>query len=315
VIDRNDSAASTDLATAQTTGSIVVNSSATAPFFAEYSAENNLGGCPDGFTGNNTSWPCLADPVDAGRAFNGHGRGMCQWGTQNWAKATEQGQGKDYVWIVNHYYNGNGNPSGLRTGTLQLSPNSVLPPPELASPAGAAAPGIEVKSLTPTLQWQPVSGSDGYGVYISKFNGTTYDLIYNSETALGQPITGTSFTLPVGLLQQSGQYRWNMSSHNAAGYGTSNTFRGYFLVNASATVAGRVFTADGRPLRGATVSIVDAEGSVRSALTSSLGFYSFEGITVGQTYTVGVSSKRYRYQPETVQVGDNISGLDFVGQE
>ncbi|MFN2502517.1 MAG: SpoIID/LytB domain-containing protein, partial [Pyrinomonadaceae bacterium] len=146
VIDPNDSAASCDLATAQTTGTIVVTSNGAGPFFAEYSAENNNGGCPDGFTGNNGSWPCLADPVDAGAAFNGHGRGMCQWGTQRWSI----NQGKDFVWIVNHYYNANGNPSGLRTGILQMSPNTILPPPTLTSPDGTAAPGTSVTTLTPT---------------------------------------------------------------------------------------------------------------------------------------------------------------------
>ncbi len=57
----------------------------------------------------------MSDPVDAGTTFNGHGRGICQWGTQRWAI----NQAKDWTWIVNHYYNDNGNPSGARNGVLQ----------------------------------------------------------------------------------------------------------------------------------------------------------------------------------------------------
>ena len=37
------------------------------------------------FSGTGTSWPCLSDPHGCGKALAGHGRGMCQWGTQNWS--------------------------------------------------------------------------------------------------------------------------------------------------------------------------------------------------------------------------------------
>jgi exo-beta-1,3-glucanase (GH17 family) len=116
VNDPTDSATSTINATNNTTGMIVVDSTGNNPFFAEYAAENNDSACADGFTGSpNANWSCLSDPVDAGQQFNGHGRGMCQWGTQRWAV----NQGRDYSWIVNHYYNDNGKPNGARSGVLQ----------------------------------------------------------------------------------------------------------------------------------------------------------------------------------------------------
>ena len=37
----------------------------------------------------------------AGKKKYGHGRGMCQWGSQRWAL-----KGKSYSWIVSHYYPG-----------------------------------------------------------------------------------------------------------------------------------------------------------------------------------------------------------------
>jgi hypothetical protein len=117
VLDPADSHANTDAATAFTSNMIVVNASRSEPFFAEYAAENNGSFCPDGQTGRpDGGWPCLADAVDAGTAFNGHGRGMCQWGTQRWAA----NQGRNYAWIVNHYYNDNGSPAGSRSGVLQM---------------------------------------------------------------------------------------------------------------------------------------------------------------------------------------------------
>ena len=98
-------------------------------FRSEYSAENNnlLGErscsnvdrrCGDGFAGSpSTGWPCLADPVCAGFSCFGHGRGMCQWGTQRWAQ-----QGWDWRTIVNHYY---GSGEGLRTSIIT---EPMLPP-------------------------------------------------------------------------------------------------------------------------------------------------------------------------------------------
>ncbi|MFT3744725.1 MAG: carboxypeptidase regulatory-like domain-containing protein [Pyrinomonadaceae bacterium] len=313
VCDPSDSATSTNNATNQTSGSVVVNSTSTDILFAEYSAENNLGGCPDGFTGNNGTWPCLTDTVDAGQTFNGHGRGMCQWGSQRWSI----NQGKDFVWIVEHYYNGNGNPSGLRNGIFQMSPDTIPPPPNLTEPGNQTAPGTVVSTLTPTFQWESMSGADGYALYVSKFNGSTYDLVYNSETALPQPITGTSFTLPAGILVADAQYRWNMAAHIAAGYGTANTFRNYFAVNlnSAATVSGRVTTPTGLPLRNAQVVITDPQGIRRTATTSSFGIYSFSAVNVGQTHSVSISNKRYRFAPQVIQVNGNLSNVDFVGLE
>jgi len=314
VVDPSDSYASTDTATAHTTGSIVVNASGSGPFFAEYSAENNngAGACPDGFSGNNTSWPCIEDSVDAGQTFNGHGRGMCQWGTQRWSI----NQGKDFVWIVNHYYNNNGSPAGFRTGVLQSSPSSVLPPPELIQPAGAAAPGAQVPTLTPTLSWQPVTGADGYSLYISKLTGTTYNLVFSSETFVGQPITGTSYVVPSGILEADSQYRWNMAAHNGAGYGSANTFRNFFYISLPAlSVSGQVTGPDGRPVRNASVSIIDAQGLARRTATSSFGFFAFDALAQGQTYTVSVSSRRYRFSARTISLTNNVTDLNFIGLE
>lgn len=145
VIDPNDSSVNTDNATFATSGVIVVNSAGTEPLFAEYAAENNNNYCADGFTGRPAdNWPCMNDFVDAGTTFNGHGRGMCQWGTQRWAV----NQAKDWTWIVNHYYNDNGNPSGARSGVLQTpAPDfslSATPSSQTVAPGGSASYTVTV---------------------------------------------------------------------------------------------------------------------------------------------------------------------------
>lgn len=56
----------------------------------EYSAENA-----------NPTADGISDPLCAGHALFGHGRGMCQWGTQRWAL-----DGRDYLWMAEHYWPG-----------------------------------------------------------------------------------------------------------------------------------------------------------------------------------------------------------------
>jgi len=84
----------------------------------EYSAENNNKGCGNGYSGTGSSWPCIYDPVCLNASPNGHGRGLCQWGTVRWATGTyvttsrpcsmgtPHGYGtKTWQQILNQYYN------------------------------------------------------------------------------------------------------------------------------------------------------------------------------------------------------------------
>jgi len=84
---------------------------------------------------------------------------------------------------------------------------------------------------------------------------------------------------------------------------------------ASAQVFGRVLTPGGLGLRNATVSITDSNGVRRTATTSSFGVYQFDGIELGGTYVMGVSSKRFRFSPRVLQIYNTLADVDFVGLE
>ena len=80
-------------------------------------------------------------------------------------------------------------------------------------------------------------------------------------------------------------------------------------------VSGRVFTTGGLALRNAVVMLIDSQGFRRTATTSSFGLYSFDNVFPFQTYTITVSSKRYRFTPRVMTINDNVANLDFVGLE
>lgn len=78
-------------------------------------------------------------------------------------------------------------------------------------------------------------------------------------------------------------------------------------------VSGRVLTsAGGRGLVGARVTLTDQNGSTRSVITGRGGRYMFDDLEPGQTYIVNVLSRRFSFQPQVIQMNDNITELNFV---
>lgn len=82
------------------------------------------------------------------------------------------------------------------------------------------------------------------------------------------------------------------------------------------SVAGRVTGPDGRGIRNVTVTLIDTQGHVRSAVTSSFGFYSFDAVLPGDGYRILVSSRVFRFSPVTgLSITGDITDLNFVGLE
>ncbi len=87
------------------------------------------------------------------------------------------------------------------------------------------------------------------------------------------------------------------------------------IAEPSTDVNGRVLTPAGLGLRNASVTMYDAVGTPRTVPTSSLGYFTFTGVPLGQTVTVFVHSRRYRFESQTVNVTDGIAELEFNGLE
>lgn len=78
------------------------------------------------------------------------------------------------------------------------------------------------------------------------------------------------------------------------------------------SLSGRISTAWGAGLRHAVVALVSTDGEVRTTLTSSLGYYQFDDVKVGQNYVITVSAKRYAFESRALTVDDTLAGVDFV---
>jgi len=80
-------------------------------------------------------------------------------------------------------------------------------------------------------------------------------------------------------------------------------------------VSGKVTLPDGRGQRSAQVILSNAAGVRRSATTSSFGFYTFTDVEAGQTYSIAVRSRRYKFASRSVSVRNTLTGVDFVATE
>lgn len=176
-----DNAASVKTAAAATKGVVLTKDGAI--FKAEYSAENNNAGCGDGFSGNGSSWPCIADSRCAGRTKNGDGIGMCQWGSSFWASD------KTYQWILNHYYN----PGGVDSATIAAS-RTYLAGPATVNTEKKTALGLQVAP-------NPVTGSEVKLTYtLAKETGDAILVLSDNN---GRPVLQQRVALQQGLNQLS----------------------------------------------------------------------------------------------------------------
>lgn len=142
---QNDRAASVKNAAIATAGVVLVKKGAIMK--ADYAAENNNAGCGDGFSGNGTTWACISDTRCTGRANNGSGKGMCQWGSNFW------GTDQTYTWILNHYY-------GPDTVTIQTP--ATLTVTQQATQTSEPAPAADNLKLSPN----PVTGTEVKVTYV-----------------------------------------------------------------------------------------------------------------------------------------------------
>jgi hypothetical protein len=84
-------------------------------------------------------------------------------------------------------------------------------------------------------------------------------------------------------------------------------------VASNVSISGRVTRSTGGGVGGAYVAIDDGAGNVRLARTNPFGYYSFDAIATGHTYTMWVKSRFYTF-PAPIQVTptDNVTNQNFV---
>jgi CSLREA domain-containing protein len=151
----------------------------------------------------------------------------------------------------------------------------------------------------------------------ANFAPTSFAVVPVSGQSLPPGLTLSAGGLLSGMPTAGGAYAFTVRATDTDGQAGVQQFtiQVFAPTAASVSISGRILTADGRGLQNALVILTDAAGNMRSARSSSFGFYRFEGIAAGQVYVVSVESKRSRFTPRVVNVTENLSDLDFIARE
>ena len=149
----------------------------------------------------------------------------------------------------------------------------------------------QVASNPPYALEQTVIGGGG---------GTSADTtgnVFSVTGVVGQPVAGgnligSSFGLRSGFF----------------------TFAAAAPTAATASISGRVTTADGRGIRNARVMLIGMNDETRYATTGVRGFYRFAEAATGETYILQVAAKRFRFAAGTraVNLNEELTDADFV---
>lgn len=126
-----------------------------------------------------------------------------------------------------------------------------------------------------------------------------------------------AITIPVG---EEIMLRWSSLGTSAQGDGIGVDDIAITAVGPTAgeaSISGRVTTASGVAIRGAYITLQGADGTLKTAITNSFGYFNLKGLDVGETYVVSVSARRYTFKNSTIAVNlsDNFTGLNFVAEQ
>ncbi len=120
-----------------------------------------------------------------------------------------------------------------------------------------------------------------------------------------------------GTPTQTGTFTFTVKTTDADAMASAQQFTMQILAPTAANVSisGRVLTPDGRGLRNAFVILTDASGNSRTVRTTAFGYYVFEDISAGHTYTFSIRSKHFQFAPRVVNVTEDLSEFDFTALE
>lgn len=142
--------------------------------------------------------------------------------------------------------------------------------------------------------------------------GGSYDLKHSviaggggSSAAGSYSVTGTIGQAAAGTKSTGGQY----------------SVTGGFLVEQALTptaagvrVSGRVLTSATRPIRGALVTLMSTDGTLRRSYTNTFGYFRFENVRVGEICILQAVDRRHTFvnSVQVLNVQDEVAGISII---
>ena len=186
--------------------------------------------------------------------------------------------------------------SGSRTNLLTAVITTAATSPVLAGEEGSNSAGFTASTPDQNI------------VYSSDFISFNNDSNGSRNLALAFSAVSPGLSIgPGGFL--------NSFISNAAGTFAASTTPVFFTPTASSvTISGRVLSRKGTGVGHTRVTMTTLSGETFTAVTNNFGYYSFSDVMAGQTVVLSVRSKRESYAAQTINVGEDAVGLNFVPQ-
>ncbi len=148
---------------------------------------------------------------------------------------------------------------------------------------------------------------------ILKLNGgttPTHSFVSTSSPAVDK---GNSFGLTTDQLGQARPFDNPMIFNAPGGDGADiGAFEMPMAPTAAGvSISGRTLTTNGRGIRNVRVTLTDARGNLRTAVSNTFGYYRFAEVAAGETYIVTANGKRYSFSQATQIVNANQDAVEI----
>lgn len=187
----------------------------------------------------------------------------------------------------------------------------------LAGPFKVSAPDSTVTwegGTTQTITWLvantnlPPVGAAMVNIRLSVDGGNTFPIVLKANTlndgseSVVIPRIGTS-TARI-MVEAGGNIFFDISDASFTILGPT-----------TASVGGRTLDRFGRRIKGVVVTLTSADGTERTGVTDSNGYYVFDEVALGQTYVIRASHRQYSFTPESIEYVhvDQNSDQNFTG--
>ena len=154
----------------------------------------------------------------------------------------------------------------------------------------------------PTVQWQ-----------VSTDNGANFVNITNTDRVNVSGATTPILTFITELTDNGNQFRAVFTNNFGAVVSAPAILNILAPTAASVPVSGRVLVGK-EGLANSVVTLTGEDGITHTAKTGSFGYYRFEMVEVGRTYTITVQSRRYLFASRIITINNEIDNLNFTAQ-
>lgn len=156
---------------------------------------------------------------------------------------------------------------------------------------------FRVQDADSGLQSIVVTQSDNADTVVPPFTVGTTDPVMVTSTKIDQ-------TQPLIVILRVTDVQGNLTTYTYTDAVTA----------ALVSISGRVTTSKGRGILNVRLTLTDSNGEVRTARTTSSGYYQFTDVEVGQTYVLSAAAKHYTFsQPvRVINANQETDAVDFV---